>query len=107
MSTKQRTVIAFGFVVLIAMALYPPWATWCVPIDHKTYQYGWVFERLNPPECAEKLPWTWGFAADRLSLQWALVIVTTGALTFAFRRRDQMRQAGDLSEDRTLTSRQP
>ena len=53
----------------------------------KTYQYGWLFGRLNYPECAEKLPWTWELATDRLSLQWGLVIVATVALTFAFRSR--------------------
>jgi hypothetical protein len=87
MTTKQKTVIGVGLVVGVAMALYPPWATWCVPIDHKTHQYGWLFGRLNYPECAEKLPWTWELATDRLLLQWGLVIVVTAVLTFAFRSR--------------------
>jgi hypothetical protein len=26
MNTKQKTVIGFGLAVVIAMALYPPWA---------------------------------------------------------------------------------
>jgi hypothetical protein len=87
MNTNQKTVIGCGLAVVIAMVLYPPWATWCVPIDHKTYQYGWLFGRLNYPECAEKLPWIWGVARDRLLLQVALVMVVTAALTFAFRSR--------------------
>ena len=86
MNTKQKIIIGFGVVVLIAMTLYPPWATWCVPIDHTTYQYGFVLSRLNYPECAEKLPWTWGLATDRLLLQWALVIVATATLTLALRQ---------------------
>src|ERR1019366_2306029 len=40
MNTKQKTVIGVGLAVVIAMALYPPWATWCVPVDHKTLQLG-------------------------------------------------------------------
>ncbi len=107
MNTKQRTVIAFGLAVVIEMALCPPWATWCVPIDRKTYQYAWIFGGLNYPECAEKLPWTWQLAADRLMLQWALVILTTAALTFAFRRRTPDEQASDLGETTALTSRVP
>lgn len=87
MNTKQKTAIGFGLAVVIAMALYPPWATWCVPIDHKTLQYGWLLGRLNYPECAEKLPWTWGLATDRLLLQWGLAIGATVALTFALRSR--------------------
>ena len=87
MTTKQKTVIGVGVVVGVAMALYPPWATWCVPIDDKTYRYGWLFRRLNYPECAEKLPWTWELATDRLLLQWGFVIVATAVLTFAFRSR--------------------
>lgn len=89
MNTKQKVVIAFGLVVLIAMALDPPWATWCFPIDHKTYQYGWILGHLNYPECAEKLPWTSALAMDRLLLQWALVIVGTAVLTYAFRQRSE------------------
>lgn len=84
---KQKLTIALGVAVAIAMALFPPWATWCIPMDRKTFQYGWIFGRLAYPECAEKLPWTWGLATDRLLLQWALVIVATAALAFAFRRR--------------------
>lgn len=87
MNTRQKAVIGCGLAAVIAMALYPPWATWCVPVDHKTVQYGWVFGRLDYPECAEKLPWGWGVATDRLLLQWGLVIVATAALTFAFRQR--------------------
>jgi hypothetical protein len=85
MNTKQKAAIGFGLAVVIAMALYPPWATWCVPVDHKTLQYGWFFGRLNYPECAENLPWTWDLATDRLLLQLGLVIVATAALTVAFR----------------------
>jgi hypothetical protein len=88
MNTKQKVTIALGAAVVIAMALYPPWATWCVPIDHKTYQYGWIFGRLAYPECAEKLPWTWGLATDRLLFQWTFVIVATAALTVAFQSKD-------------------
>ena len=86
MNTKQKTVIGVGLAVVIAMALYPPWVTWCAPIDHPmyqygwTYQYGWIFGRLANPECA-------GLATDRLLLQWAAVIVATAALTLAFRSR--------------------
>jgi len=86
-NTKQKNVIGFGLAVVLAMALYPPWATWCVPVDHKTLQYGWLFGRLNYPECAEKLPWSWGLATDRILLQWGLVIVVAAALTLAFRSR--------------------
>jgi hypothetical protein len=75
MNTKQKITIGLGLAALIAMGLYPPWVTWCVPIDHKTCQYGSIFGRLAYPECAEKLPWTWGLATDRLLAQWALVIV--------------------------------
>ncbi len=87
MNPKQKVIIGLGLAAVVAMALYPPWATWCDPIDHKTYQYGWIFGRLAYPECAEKLPWTWGLATDRLLLQWALVIVATAALAIVFRRR--------------------
>jgi hypothetical protein len=86
-NTKQKTVIGVGLAAVIAMAAYPPWATWCIPVDHKTLQYGWIFGRLNYPECAEKLPWTWDLATDRLLLQWGLVIGATVALTLAFRSR--------------------
>jgi hypothetical protein len=46
MNTKQKTVIGFGMAVVIAMALYPPWATWCVPFDDRDLQvqYGWLFD---------------------------------------------------------------
>jgi hypothetical protein len=91
MNTKQKTVVAFGLVALIAMALYPPWATWCVPMDHETLQYGWFFGQLAYPECAEKLPWTWGLATDRLLLQWASVMVVTTELMFALRERSRDR----------------
>jgi hypothetical protein len=94
MNAKQKTTIRFGVVALIAMALYPPWAAWCDPSDHKTYQYGWIFGRLNYPECAEKLPWTWGLATGLLLLQWALMIGVTAALTFAFRQRTPDEQGG-------------
>jgi hypothetical protein len=86
-NTKQKITIRVGTVAVIAMALYPPWATWCVPMDHKTYQYGWILGRLAYPECAEKLPWTWGLATDRLLLQFASVIVVTAVLAIVFRRR--------------------
>ena len=75
MNTKQKSVIGFGLAVVIAMALYPPWATWCVPLDDRDLhvQYGWLFGRLNYPDFAETLPWAWGLATDRLLLQVALV----------------------------------
>lgn len=63
------------------MALYPPWATWCVPFDHKTHQYGFILSTLNYPECAEKLAWTRGLALDILLLQW---LVATGVTFAAF-----------------------
>lgn len=93
MNTKQKIIIGLGLAAVVAMALYPPWVTWCAPIDHPTYQsgwthqYGWIFGRLAYPECAEKFPWTWGLATDRLLLQWTLVIVATAAVAFTFRRR--------------------
>jgi hypothetical protein len=89
MNTKQKISLGVGAAVAIGMALYPPWATWCVPMDHKTYQYGWILGRLAYPDCAEKLPWTWGLATDRLLLQWAFVIVAAAALAFLFRRRSE------------------
>jgi hypothetical protein len=87
MNTKQKTVI--GLALVIAMAFYPPWATWCVPLDDRDVhvQYGWLFGRLNHPDCAEKLPWAWGLATDRLLLQLGLVILATVALTVAFQFR--------------------
>jgi hypothetical protein len=85
MNTKQKAVIGVGLAVGGAMAMYPPWATWCVPVDRNTLQYGWIFGRLNYPECADKLPWAWGLAMDRLLLQWGLVIVATAAWAIAFR----------------------
>ena len=90
MNTKQKTVIGFGLAVVIAMALYPPWATWCVPLDDRDLhvQYGWLFGRLNYPDFAEKLPWAWGLATDRLLLQVALVTLATVALTVAFQSKD-------------------
>jgi hypothetical protein len=85
MNTKQKAVIGVGLAVVIAMALYPPWATWCVPFDDRDVQvqYGWLFGRVNYPDCAEKLPWIWGLATDRLLLQVALAILATVALTVA------------------------
>jgi hypothetical protein len=94
MNTKQKAVIGFGLAVVFGMGLYPPWSTWCVPVDHKTYQYTFILSRFSYPECAEKLPWTFGLAADRLLLQWGLVIVVTAALAFAFRRRTKYGQIG-------------
>ena len=90
MNTKQKTVIGCGLAVVIAMAAHPPWATWCVPLDDRDVQvqYGWLFGRLNYPDCAEKLPWAWGLATDRLLLQVALVILATVALTVAFQPKD-------------------
>src|ERR1035437_5903498 len=90
MNTKQKTVIGCGLAVVIAMAAYPPWATWCIPVDDRDVQiqYGWLFGRVNYPECAEKLPWVWGLATDRLLLQVALVILATVALTVAFHPKD-------------------
>jgi hypothetical protein len=90
MNTKQKAVIGCGLAVVIAMALYPPWATWCIPVDERdlTVQYGWLFGRLNSPDCAEKLQWTSGLATDRLLLQVALVILATVALTVAFQPKD-------------------
>jgi hypothetical protein len=74
MNTKQKTVIGCGLAVVIAIALYPPWATWCPVYDRDVQvQYGWLFGRVNYPECAEKLTdWTWGLASDRLLLQMGL-----------------------------------
>lgn len=94
MNTKQKITVSLGLAVVIAMASHPPWATWCNSIEPTTYQYGWIFGRLNPPDCAEKLTWTWGLAADRLLLQWALVIGVTAALTFAFRRPTADKEGG-------------
>ena len=56
MNTKEAAVIGVGLAVVVAMALYPPWATWCqVDFRDRLMQYGWLFGRLNYPECAEKL----------------------------------------------------
>jgi hypothetical protein len=90
MNTKQKTVIGCGLAAVIAMTVYPPWATWCIPVDDRDLQvqYGWLFGRLNYPDCAEKLQWTWGLATDRLLLQVALVILATVALTVAFQSAD-------------------
>ena len=90
MNTKQKTVIGCGMAVVIAMALYPPWATWCIPVDVRglQIQYGWLFGGVNYPECAEKLPWTWGLATERLLLQFGLVLLATWALTAAFQSKD-------------------
>ena len=90
MNTRQKAVIGVGLAVVIAMALYPPWATWCIPVDDRDLQvqYGWLFGRLNYPDCAEKLPWAWGLATDRLLLQCGLVILATVALTVAFQPKD-------------------
>ena len=90
MNTKQKTVIGCGLAVVIAMALYPPWSTWCIPVDDRELQvqYRWLFGHLNHPDCAEKLPWAWGLVTDRLLLQCGLVIVATVALTVAFQSRD-------------------
>src|ERR1035441_6769671 len=68
MNTKQQTVIGCGLSVVIAMTAYPPWATWCIPVDDRDVhvQYGWLFGRLTFPDCAEKLPWAWELATDRL-----------------------------------------
>ena len=85
MNTKQKAVIGVGLAVVIAMTLYPPWATWCqVDFRDRQIEYGWLFGRVNYPECAEKLPWAWGLATDRLLLQVAVVILATVALTVAF-----------------------
>ena len=86
MNTKQQTVIGCGLAVVVAMTLYLPWATWCqVDFRDLQIQYGWLFGRVNYPECAEKLTdWTWGLATDRLLLQVAVVILATVALTVAF-----------------------
>ena len=90
MNTKQKTVIGCGLAVVIAMAAYPPWATWCPGyVRDVQVQYGWLFGRVNYPECAEKLTdWTWGLAIDRLLLQVALVILATVAVTAAFQSKD-------------------
>lgn len=96
MNTKQKTVIGCGLAAVIAMTLYPPWATWCIPVDDRDLrvQYGWLFGRLNYPDCAEKLPWAWGLATDRLLLQLGLVILATMALTVAFQSRTPDEQNG-------------
>jgi hypothetical protein len=90
MNTKQKTVIGCGLAVVIAMAAYPPWATWCPGyVRDVQVQYGWLFGLVNYPECAEKLTdWTWGLATDRLLLQVAVVILATVALTVAFQSED-------------------
>ena len=90
MNRNQKTVTGCGLAVVIAMTLYPPWATWCIPVDDRDLQvqYGWLFGRLNYPDCAEKLPWAWGLATDRLLLQCGLVILATVALTGAFQSKD-------------------
>ena len=81
MNTKQKTVIGCGLAVVIAMAAYPPWATWCPGyVRDVQVQYGWLFGLVNYPECAEKLPWTWELATDRLVRQWGVVIVVTAVL---------------------------
>ena len=38
MNTKQKTVIGCGLAAVIAMTLYPPWATWCIPVDVRDLQ---------------------------------------------------------------------
>jgi hypothetical protein len=90
MNTKKKTAIALGLAAMIAMALYPPWATWCSPVDVRDLQiqYGWLFGQVKYPECAEKLPWAWGLATDRLLLQVAVVILATVALTVAVQSKD-------------------
>lgn len=85
MNTRQKSVIAFGAMVIFVMALFPPCATWCVPIDHKTYQYAFIFSSLEYPECAEKLPWAWDLALDRLLLQWFIVAAVTLGVSVALR----------------------
>ena len=54
MNTKQKTVIGCGLAVVMSMVLYLPWATWCRWIRSDKIQYGWLFGRVNYPECAEK-----------------------------------------------------
>ena len=54
MNTKQKTVIGVGLAVVIAMALYPPWATWCIPVDERDLQNGptntvWLAFRTGEP----------------------------------------------------------
>jgi hypothetical protein len=90
MNTRQKAVIGCGLAAVIAMALYPPWATWC-PVDVRDLQiqYGWLFGRVNYPECAEKLhDWAWGLATDRLLIQVAVVILATVAFTVAVQSKD-------------------
>jgi hypothetical protein len=114
MNSKQKTVIGFGLAVVIAMALYPPWATWC-PVDDRDLQvqYGWLFGRVNYPECAEKLSdWTWGLASDRLLLQWGVAIVATVALTVAFQstetgRTKRLISIGPIEIERGAESADP
>jgi hypothetical protein len=80
MNKKQKIAFASGVAFVLEMALFPPVATWCEPIDHKTYQYGFFLSQVNYPECAEKLPWTWELALDRLLLQWSVAALTTTAV---------------------------
>jgi hypothetical protein len=45
MNAKQRTVIAIGVAVIVAMGLYPP-----VAISCGGYQYGWILPALLAPD---------------------------------------------------------
>ena len=83
MNAKQKTVIATGVAVIVAMGLYPP-----VAISCGGYQYEWILPALlapAEPACAENSPngWTWELATDRLCLQWGLVFVATALLALA------------------------
>lgn len=88
MNRKQKTIAAVGAAILIAMALYPPYATWCLPGEPKTLKYGWLLGSVKPPPCADKLQWTWELATDRLIMQYGAVVLAAIAIA-AFVRENR------------------
>ena len=66
MSKKQKTILAFGLLLLAGASLFPPWETRChfdnqvsPHEDHSTrYRLSWIFE--PPDRYYPEYLWGWG-----------------------------------------------
>jgi hypothetical protein len=82
MNRGQRIVIGVGIVVILLMALYPPWV-YTYPgsgLDSERWA-SYTFLLIPPMVHGVRLDIT------LLSLQWGAVIVVIAALVFALRKR--------------------
>jgi len=104
LNTRQRSAIIAGVLVVLALALCPPWK------QHG--RYGFTFPLENRPLFAPpERPGSSGYFAPsvdfgRLSLYWLVVVGVTGIAIYALRKRASI-PAQDDSAGRPRSIRVP